>query len=138
MRRVEAALDSPRADRVVAAFTDVRALQAWWGVERALVQPQVGGVWAVTWAGQKYVATGRITELQPGRRLVISDYLYLNADRPAPLGPMTLAVEAKGTRFWVCQDGYADGPEWDWYYEAVRAAWPRALPPLKTWLEKAT
>jgi hypothetical protein len=36
----------------------------------------------------------------------------------------------------LCQDGYQNGVDWDWYYEAVKLAWPSVAQNLKKYLEK--
>ncbi len=143
MRKVEATIHvraTPEA--AVRAFVELDAMKAWWHVERGLVEPpRAGGVWALAWErsehGFKYVITGRIASLDP-RRLVISEMLYFNPERPI-FGPMTLTVEATpstdGCDLTVCQDGYGDGEDWDWYYKVVSWAWPEVLKEIKEFLE---
>jgi hypothetical protein len=52
---------------------------------------------------------------------------------------MSLTVRAeqnKGeTEVYLCQDGYGEGGDWDWYYEAVKYAWSEVLKTLKEYLE---
>ena len=55
---------------------------------------------------------------------------------------MCLKVEVQAevlelARIAVVRDGYRDGPEWDWHYEAVRTAWPVALGALRDHLAQA-
>jgi hypothetical protein len=72
--------------------------------------------------------TGRILSLERDRRICIVDLVYFSPDR-AVLGPMTLTVEVAcvqgGSEMTIRQEGYQDGPDWNWYYEAVCAAWPK-------------
>lgn len=53
---------------------------------------------------------------------------------------MTLTVKTTekggGTELYLCQDGYQEGSDWDWYYEAIKKAWPAVLLTLKEYLEK--
>jgi hypothetical protein len=51
---------------------------------------------------------------------------------------LEISVRTQGsvTLLEVTQDGYGDGTDWDWYYEAVKGAWPVALGMLKAYLEK--
>ena len=55
-------------------------------------------------------------------------------------GPMKLELFAaendQGTNLRLKQSGYQHGGDWDWYYEAVKAAWPVALELLKKYLEE--
>ncbi len=128
---------------VLDAFLLQEHLHGWWGVDRSLVQAKVGGLYVLTWgvsaAGFQYVSSGVIEAFEPGRQLSIRDLVYFNPERPL-LGPMTLRVsfrpQSASTIIEVTQDGYGDGPDWDWYYEAVRGAWPVALGGLKEYLEK--
>lgn len=53
---------------------------------------------------------------------------------------MTLTLEASarhegGSRMRVTQEGYQDGADWDWYYEAVRHAWPQVGREIVRYLE---
>ncbi|HET7873131.1 MAG TPA: SRPBCC domain-containing protein [Terriglobales bacterium] len=132
---------SPEA--ALQAFLQLEAMQKWWGVERGLVEPREGGVWALAWErsehGFKYVITGRISSLQPGRQVVITEMLYFNPERPV-LGPMSLTITATrasgGCDLTIRQDGYRDGPDWDWYYKVVSWAWPEVAKDIKSYLEK--
>jgi uncharacterized protein YndB with AHSA1/START domain len=127
---------------LIRAFIDVEAMRQWWGVERGLVEPREGGVWALAWdrspEGFKYVMTGRIISLEPGRRLRIADMLYFNPER-AVLGPMTLIVEVASVagvcEMTIRQEGYQDGLDWNWYYDAVRSAWPEVAKSVKRYAE---
>lgn len=132
---------SPEA--ALQAFLQLEAMQKWWGVERGLVEPREGGVWALAWErsehGFKYVITGRISSLQPGRQVVITEMLYFNPERPV-LGPMSLTITATPAHgscdLTIRQDGYRDGPDWDWYYKVVSWAWPEVAKDIKSYLEK--
>ena len=144
MRTVQADIELATAPgQAIQAFLDVQALQAWWGVERALVQPCEGGLYALTWkiseAGFGFVTTGIIAHLDPAARLRIDNYTYFNPTRDI-LGPMSLDVEVwratnGHTTLRVTQDGYQDGADWDWYYASVVEAWPIVLESIKAYVE---
>lgn len=144
MRSVKSSIEiSTPPDRVLRAFVDVDMAKEWWGVDRGLIEPKPGGVWALAWersdAGYKYSGTGIISSYIPGKELVIEKMVYFNPDRPL-LGPMrvrhTVSTMGDVTTLTVIQDGYGEGPDWDWYYEAVVQGWPAALKLLKEYLEK--
>jgi len=91
-RAVEAELAlhvTPR--RVLTAFLDPSDLRGWWGVERALVEPRIGGLYALAWGitaqGFRYASTGIVGRYVPDRVLGITHYTYFNPERPI-LGPM--------------------------------------------------
>lgn len=56
------------------------------------------------------------------------------------LGSMGLTVRAVKndglTNVYLCQDGYQEGDDWDWYYQAVKEAWPNVMQEFKKYLEK--
>ncbi len=145
MRHVETTVRVNAApEAVLRAFTDVEAMRQWWGADRGLVEPREGGVWALAWErsaqGFKYVTTGRIASMEPGCRLCIADLVYFNPDR-AVLGPMMLTVQVTavdgGCLLTIRQDGYRDGPDWDWYRDAVSQAWPEVAKLVKRFVEAA-
>jgi hypothetical protein len=90
--------------------------------------------------GFGYVALcGTIGALDPRRRLEVQQLVYFNREREV-LGPMGLTFEIDDSepqsRLTVVQDGYGDGPDWDWYYQLVMENWPKALGGLKEYLER--
>ena len=144
MKKVEATIQiNVPPQKVIQAFVNAEMLRGWWSVERALVQPKVGGLytlaWGVTEKGFAYVTTGSIQSYKPDSELVIGNLVYMNPERML-FGPMSLTVKAapsgSGTELYLCQDGYQQGADWDWYYEAVKSAWPAVLKTLKEYLEK--
>ena len=145
MRAVESSIQiNCKPDRVIAAFLDERDLRAWWGVQRCLVEKKPNGIWTAAWeiseSGIKYISAGIITTYTPHSHLEISNLVYLNPDREI-LGPMKLELSAtendEGTNLRLIQSGYQQGGDWDWYYEAVKSAWPFALGLLKKYLESS-
>ena len=144
MRSVQASIEINAApEEALDAFMEFDHLKEWWGVERALIEKRGGGAYTLAWgisnAGLKYISSGTIGSYEPGRRVEIVNLVYLNAEKP-PLGPMSLSVHVKasvnGTLLELTQAGYQSGEVWDWYYEAVRKAWPAVLLELKKYLEK--
>ncbi len=146
MRKVEVNIQiRTKPKNVIEAFTNPKMLSEWWGVERALVEKKEGGLYVITWMvsdkGFGYVSSGRIRKYDPEKELVISDFVYLNPEKPF-LGPMELVVRAYDkngiSEVYLCQDGYQRGTDWDWYYEAVKEAWPKVMQEFKEYLEKRT
>ena len=144
MRKVEAGIQinvSPR--KVFNAFIEYKMLSEWWGVQKMFVQEKDGGVYTLTWNnshnGFGYVFSGIIAKYRPNELLQLEQVVYLNPERPI-LGPMSLLIKIDaGDDFSVlsvCQSGYREGKDWDWYYEAVKSSWPVVLNTIKQYLEK--
>lgn len=128
---------------VISAFLDPVKLAGWWHTERTLIEPKVDGMYTLAWLvsekGIAYTSTGIIRSLRPGKELIIEKYTYLSPDRPV-LGPMRLSIRTRetqeGCEVHLCQEGYQEGADWDWYYAAVQDAWPKVVETLKEYLEK--
>jgi uncharacterized protein YndB with AHSA1/START domain len=144
MRKVEVKLEiKTTPEKVINTFTELELLKQWWGVERSLIEKRNGGVYALAWniseAGFKYISSGIINSYKPADHLYIDNFLYFNPEKSI-LGPMSLKIDVKEkgdtTELYLCQDGYKDGDDWDWYYEAVKQAWPAVLQELKKFLEE--
>lgn len=144
MRKAEVTINiRATSEKALAAFTDPGMLREWWNVERTLIDLKPGGLYTLAWNisenGFGFVSTGIIKEYQPHQLLVIDQLVYLNPGKQF-FGPMTLTVKAREngimTEVYLCQDGYQDGADWDWYHDVVREAWPAVMQTLKNYLEK--
>ncbi|MCB0743527.1 MAG: SRPBCC domain-containing protein [Ignavibacteriae bacterium] len=144
MRKVEVSITiKTTSERVIQAFTNPAMLGEWWGVEKALIEKKVGGLYTIAWQvtekGMGYVSTGIIKKYDPNKILEIVDFVYLSHEKPF-LGPMNLTIRAQEkngiTHLYLCQDGYQEGKDWNWYHEAVKEAWPKVMEQFKEYLEK--
>lgn len=144
MKQVEVKIQiETKPENVINAFTDPAMLNEWWGVQKCLIQKKIGGIYTIAWNvtenGMGYVSTGIIQKYEPARALEIVNFVYLSPEKPF-LGPMKLSVNAKEangmTEVHLCQDGYQEGKDWDWYYEAVKGAWPDVMGAFKKYLEQ--
>ena len=134
---------SVQSKEIIAAFTNPEMLREWWGVQETLIDKRPGGLYTLTWDiddhGFGYVSTGIIKEYHPESTLIIENFVYLNPTIPI-LGPMSLTIKAKkkdtGAELYICQEGYQEGANWDWYFEAVTEAWPMVVDGLREYLEK--
>jgi uncharacterized protein YndB with AHSA1/START domain len=146
---VTAVIAAP-ANRVMKAFFDADALNAWWQVARSVTTPRTLGPYAVEWTPTDFrdevlgrlggVFRGTVIEFNPGRGFCVADAFWLPPDGD-PIGPMalhvTLQAEAAGsTRVRVTQTGFEEGARWRRYYEVIGFGWERALASLKSLLEK--
>lgn len=143
MKKVEVNIKiSTSPENIIKAFTDPKMLNKWWGVEKCLIEKKIGGLYTIAWNvsenGMQYVSSGIIKNYDPNKELEITNFIYLNPEKPF-LGPMSLTVKTKEvngmTEVYLCQDGYQDGDDWNWYYEAVKTAWPSVMKELKKYLE---
>lgn len=143
MRKVESRiLVNTSPENIIRAFTHHDLLTRWWKVEKSFIQPRVGGgytlVWGVSSHGFKYIMTGIIKDYSEDSLLHIDNLTYLTPERSI-LAPMSLIVKATringNSELYLCQDGYQSGSDWDWYYNAVRTAWPLVLEDLRNFLE---
>lgn len=143
MKKVEVdLLIKTKPKSVIEAFTDSSLLHDWWGVEKTLIQKYVGGIYTLAWNVNKdgigYVSTG-IIEKCDDNELEITNFVYINPEKQF-LGPMRLVIRAfdfkEYAKVYLCQDGYQDGGDWDWYYNSVKNVWPEILSELKDYLEK--
>lgn len=131
------------SENVISAFTEQTHLAGWWGVERSLVEKKIGGIYTLTWQisdhGFGFISSGIIKQYISNQLLNIGNMVYLNPDREI-LGPMQLTISAHevddSSNVLICQEGYQEGSDWQWYYEAVKNAWPIAGLQLKNYLEK--
>ena len=135
--------------RILKAFFDAQALNAWWQVRHAVTTPRILGPYAVEWAPTDFkddvlgrlggVFRGTIVQFE-AEGFLVADAFWLPPDGD-PIGPMALEIKitpaAAGlTRIHVRQTGYEESARWRRYYEVIGYGWERALASLKALLEK--
>lgn len=144
MKKVEASIKiRQQASTVFNAFVEPAMLKGWWGVERCLIEKKQGGLYSLAWditeKGFHYISSGVITVFIPGKELLVDHFVYFNPERSI-LGPTYLGIrmlENNGiTELMLTQGNYQQDKDWDWYYQAVKDAWPKVLEALKNYLEK--
>jgi hypothetical protein len=166
MSRVAAGLDvaiviNAPPGRVLKAFFEHEALNAWWQVTRSVTTPRMLGPYAIEWAPTDFrdavlgrlggVFRGTVMQFQEGRGFFVADAFWLPPDGD-PIGPMSLEVTcgpaeeygdvrfkqagSVATRLRVTQSGFEESVRWRRYYEVVSNGWERALESLKSLLEQ--
>lgn len=144
MRSVEASVIINKPPAVVlAAFTEQQHLHNWWHVSKSLIELRKGGLYSLTWqtgdTALSFVSSGTVGEYLPACQLRIDNLIYINPGRSI-LGPMQLLImttpEKGKTVLNIIQSGYQHGMDWDWYYEAVKKAWPAVIVQIRDYLEK--
>jgi uncharacterized protein YndB with AHSA1/START domain len=145
---VRAVIAAP-AGRVMKAFFDPYALNAWWQVAHAVTTPRMLGPYAIEWAPTDFrdevlgrlggVFRGTIIQFNASRGFTVTDAFWLPPDGD-PIGPMALDVsitpDGNSTLVRVTQTGYEDSARWRRYYEVIGVGWERALASLKSLLEQ--
>ena len=146
---VTAVIAAP-AGRVLKAFFDAEALNAWWQVSHSVTTPRVLGPYAIEWAPTDFrddvlgrlggVFRGTIVQFQAGEGFFVADAFWLPPDGE-PIGPMALEVKVRAepggsTRVRVTQTGFEESARWRRYYEVIGLGWSRALVSLKSLLER--
>jgi uncharacterized protein YndB with AHSA1/START domain len=145
---ISAEIHAP-AGRVLRAFFDPQALNAWWGVAHAVTSPRTLGPYAIEWEPTDFrdellgrlggVFRGTVMQIDPSEGFFVADAYWLPPDGD-PIGPMALhvAVRANGdsTHVHVVQSGYEEGARWRRYYEVVGPGYERALGMMKRLLER--
>ena len=165
MARVAAGLDvaiviDAPPGRVLKAFFEHEALNAWWQVARSVTTPRMLGPYAIEWAPTDFrdavlgrlggVFRGTVMQFHEGRGFFVADAFWLPPDGD-PIGPMSLEVSLApvepsrdgrlrpagtvATRVRVTQSGFEESVRWRRYYEVVNDGWERALDSLKSLLE---
>jgi uncharacterized protein YndB with AHSA1/START domain len=138
--------------RVLKAFFEPQALNAWWQVERSVTTPRPLGVYAVQWDTTDYrdavlgrlggTFRGIVMQFDDGQGFFVADAFWLPPDGD-PIGPMAFevsctVVESKrgaATRLRVVQSGFGSDPRSRRYHDVMESVWDHGLRALKSLLE---
>ncbi len=70
-----------KGGKVFEALITPSLIKKWWGASQAIVVPDEGGIYALTWGENidkpEYIATAKIQEFKPNVRLILDNYTYL-------------------------------------------------------------
>jgi uncharacterized protein YndB with AHSA1/START domain len=112
-------------ERLFALLHTPSAIRRWWGVARALVLAQPGGVGAAAWGKAEddpdYLTVATICDFEPPRRMVLTDYRYQAKSGPLPFAArfvteFVVVPHEQGAVLRVTQDGFPTGREADAFY----------------------
>ncbi len=116
----------------------------WWQAKSAIVLPQAGGTWAVTWGESvddpDYISIATIREFEPPRRLVFSDYKYFVKGGELPfdadfITEFLVSPVAKGSSsLRVTQDGFPENPVADEFYEGCKIGWTNTFAGIRDFI----
>jgi uncharacterized protein YndB with AHSA1/START domain len=130
--------------RLFALLHTPSAIRAWWGVARAIVLAETGGVWAAVWGESEddpdYVTVATIREFEPPRRMVLCDYRYHARTGPLPFKAefateFSVWPHPEGAVLRVCQDGFPRGTEADSFYQACETGWRNTFAGIHQYIE---
>ena len=139
-------------NRILKAFFEPDALNAWCQVKHAVTLPRLLGPYAVVWPITEFrdevlgrlggVFRGTVMQFQAGHGFFVADAYFLPPDGD-PIGPMAFEVtctpasdDGSRTRVHVSQRGFEESPRWRRYYEVIAVGWEHSLASLKGLLEK--
>ncbi len=70
-----------KGGKVFNALITPSLIKKWWRASQAIVVPDEGGTYALTWGENidkpEYISTAKITEFKPNIKLALSEYTYL-------------------------------------------------------------
>lgn len=120
------------------------SIRQWWGVSRAIVLPERGGIWAAVWGDVEddpdYVTIATIREFEPPRRMVLCNYRYRARTGPLPFPAdfvTEFAVELHsddGAILRVTQDGFPETPEASEFHAACQRGWQNTFAGIRRFL----
>jgi uncharacterized protein YndB with AHSA1/START domain len=134
---------SASPETVFALLHTPSAIRAWWGVARAVVLPEPGGVWAAAWGDAEddpdYVTVATVRVFDPPRRMVLADYRYRAKSGPLPfqadfVTTFEVSPHPLGALLRVSQDGFPCSPEGDSFYAACAQGWRDTFGGIRAYL----
>jgi uncharacterized protein YndB with AHSA1/START domain len=130
-------------EELFALLVTPSAIRSWWGAARVIVLAEPGGLWAATWGELEddpdYVTVATIRELDPPRRMVLTDYRYRARSGPLPFqADFTTTFEVvphgAGALLRVSQDGFPAGPEGDAFFAGCQQGWKDTFAGIRRYL----
>ena len=108
-----------------------------WFLNEAKIRPKEGGFYTFTWEGG-FSHTGKVEEVDPGRKLVLSWPDKIKDKVYETQVTFTLKKKSEGTLLKVKHIGFKKGSDWVWLYGAIQSGWAYYLTNLKSVLSQGT
>ena len=129
-------------ERMFEALITPNAIRFWWGADRAIVLPKIGGSWMASWGQDEnepdYISSFKILEFEPPHRLTLGEGKYFARDGRPPfeMDKMTteFVVEDRGEGICalrITQDGFPSEKVADDFYEACVIGWKNTFVGLR-------
>lgn len=133
--------------RVFRALITPSDIRQWWGASRAVVIPQLGGIWCAMWGDDEdnphYVSAAKISRFEPDQSLRMSDFVYQSPDGGLPFEAnieTEFIIESipAGTRLTVHQTGIPEGSIADDFFAGCQKGWHDTLAAMQDYLRAKT
>lgn len=120
------------------------AIREWWSAARAIVLPEVGGIWTAAWGEDEddpdYLTVATLREFDAPRRLVMADYRYRSKFGPLPfeadfVTEFLVSPHPDGATLRVTQDGFPTSPEADEFFAGCETGWKQTFEGIRRYLE---
>lgn len=119
----------------------------WWKTSTAIVNPKKGGIWMAAWGedidAPDYVTSAVLSEFEPGKRLVMSNFDYMSKSGPLPFEAefetsfSITGLSGTETELTVIQTGFPEEKTADEFYAGCLRGWADTLASLKIHLQKS-
>jgi uncharacterized protein YndB with AHSA1/START domain len=131
------------AERLFTLLVTPSAIRRWWGVARAIVLPEPGGLWAAVWGEDEddpdYITAATIREFEPPHRMLMGEYRYRAKSGPLPftadfVTEYVVLPHPEGASLRVTQDGFPLGPKADEFYAGCERGWRDTFAGIRSFL----
>jgi uncharacterized protein YndB with AHSA1/START domain len=131
-------------DIVFDALLKPGMIQKWWSAKSAIVNPEAGGIYAVTWGedinNPDYISAAKIAQLDKPNRILLTEFQYRSKDGPLPFEAdlvveFILKPESNGTLLTVCQRGFPDHKQADEFYNGCVQGWIDTMTSFRNTIE---
>lgn len=119
------------------------AIRQWWSADRAIVVPEVGGLWAAVWGSDEdnpdYITIATIDVFEPPQRLLLRDYRYKSKDGELPFeanfsNEFIVTPHVDDATLKEIHDGFPAGPEGDEFLEGCKLGWTNTFQGIRDFL----
>jgi uncharacterized protein YndB with AHSA1/START domain len=133
-------------DAIFDALITPGKIKKWWFANNAIVLPEEGGVYAVTWGDDidnpETISVAKIASFERPVRLLLTDFRYKSKEGDLPFEtdmPTEFRLEDMGgkTKLTVCQTGFPDEKIADEFYKLCVQGWIDTLTSLKKTVEES-
>lgn len=131
-------------DTVFDALISPGMIQKWWFANSAIVLPEEGGIYAVTWGEDidhpDYVSIAKISKIKKPEVLLLTDFRYRSKEGSLPFEAemdveFTLEPDKSGTKVRVSQRGFPDDEIADEFYNGCVQGWIDTMTSFKKVVE---